>query len=411
MVGQKQKTKKDVHIKNLKYATKVARNSLFILLGLTVIKGVGGYVTNIIPLVGDAVGSFSDIIATSAIFVGLVLSQKKASGTFKYGYHKIETLISLCISIFIIYAGYKIFSESLSRFSSQAVTSAHGIGILTSSISIFVSLFAFAYQIKIAEKINSNAMRASAYDKRNDTMVSTGVLFSVVADKFKVPYVEGIIGIAIAALIIWSGLKYAKEAIFYLLDYWNEPHITSQIKSILQKSKIVTSVKNIRLRHAGTYIFGEAFLEINPFTDSKDLRDEIHRLDREVEKNVEHLGDLVLYVDPPKPTIVHVAIPISKNNGLESKIAENPNEPFHFFFVEIKNGGIYKFYSFPDKFLSDQTAQITEFLKKQKANILISNLLRPLLYYNLRLNNIKVYPHFLDVKDVKNTVKLLLLDI
>ncbi len=408
---QKLISKKQIHVENLKHATSVARNSLFVLVALTIVKAYGGYVTNIVSLVGDAIGSFADIITMVAIFVGLKLSQQKASNTFKYGYHRVETFTTLIISILIFYAGFRIAQESFDRFFVEVKTSSHDVGIITSIISIVVSLFTFLYQKKTAQEINSTALMASAQDKRNDAFVSLGVLGSVVADQFNIPYVEGSIGMLLALIIMWTGLNHGKNAIFYLLDYWNEPEVTEKIRAILEKSKIVTAVKNIRLRHAGTYIFGEVFLEINPFTDSKDLRDEIHRLDRDVERNVEHLGDLVLYIDPPKPVLARVAIPISRENGLHSEIAENPKEPFRFFFVEIRNGAIQKFYSQPAQFTINQISEISKYLKTERVNILISSMIRPLLYYNLRLNNIKVYPHFLEVKDVENTVKLLLLDI
>lgn len=411
MPKQKEKSHKERHMESLKHATVVARNSLFILLGLVVIKAFGGYVNNNIALIGDAIGSFSDIIATSAILVGLKLSQRKASTTFKYGYHRVETFISLCISVFITYLGYKILMESFNRFFVKAESTSYGIAFLTSFISIVISILAFTYQRKIAEEINSKALLASAYDKRNDAMVSFGVMISVIANMMKIAYVEGIIGIIIACLIMWSGVKYGKDALFYLLDYWDEPEITDKIRRMLVKSKIVTAVKNIRLRHAGTYIFGEAFLEVNPFTDSKDLRDELHRLDHEVEKNVEHLGDLVIYIDPPKPVMARVAIPISHENGLQSQVADDMSKPFQFFFIEIRNREIQKFYSKPESFSIDQISDIANFLKQQKVNVFITGMIRPLLYYNLRLNNIKVYPQFFGVKDVLHNVKLLMLDI
>jgi len=411
MDKQKQKTKKQLHLESLVHATRAARNTFFIVIALTIIKAFGGYVTNIIPLIGDAIGSFGDIIAASGIYIGLTLSQKKASKTFTYGYHRIETFISLIIGLFVVYGGYMILNESITRFSVQAKTSLHSVGIITAVISIAMSLYIFRYQLKIAKNINSTAFLASAYDKRNDALVSLGVLFSVLADQFKIPHVEGTIGIALAILIIITGLKHAKNAIFYLLDYWNEPEITKEIKSILEKSKIVTAVKNIRLRKMGTYIFGEAFLRINPFTDSKDLRDEIHRLENKIEANIEHLGDLVLYIDPPKPTLVHVAIPVMTTEGLKSNIAENPKEKFHFLFVEILNGAIKNHYTTKETFSIDQISKIANFLKQNKTNILISSMIESLLFYNLRLNNIKVYPHFLNVKDAHNTIKLLMLDI
>lgn len=405
------KTNKQTHVENLKHATKVARNSLFILFGLMMVKAFGGYVTNVVALFGDALGSFSDLIASSAILVGLVVSQKQASKTFKYGYHRVETFTTFLISAFIIYAGYKLFLVSLNRFFVTNQTSFHIVGIIAALISIIVSYFIYKNQYKTAKSINSTALLASAYDKRNDMFVSFGVLCGVVADKFGIPYVEGSVGILISAIVIFTGIKHGKEAIFYLLDYWDDPVLTKKIRSILEKSKIVTFVKNIRLRHAGTYVFGEAFLEINPFTDSKDLRDEIRRLNAEIEKNIEHVGDIVLYINPPKPTVARVAIPISIENGLASEIAEDPLKPFRLFFVEIRDGAIQNSYAKEETFTVNQISQIARFLKEQKTNILISSMIRPLLYYNLRLNNIKVYPHFLGVRDVKNTVKLLMLDI
>ena len=411
MATPSQKTKKQTHIEDLIRATGVARTGIIIVLGLALLKAFGGYVTNIVALLGDAVGSFSDIIASSALYVGLRLSQKKANSRFQYGFHRAETLITLFISMFIFYAGYQVGTVSIARFFIKAQTSSHDVGIITSLLSIAISSYTFYHQKKMGDRINSHALLASAYDKRNDAFVSLGVLISVIADKFGIPYVESSMGILIAALIMYTGLKYGKEAVFYLLDYWNEPEITAQITAILTKSKIVTAVKNIRLRHAGTYIFGEAFLEINPFTDSKDLRDEIHRLNAEIEKNVAHLGDLVLYIDPPKPVKVNVALPVVDDNGLESHIAEDPAAKFHFLCVEIDQGKIIKFHRLPGDFSVEKVTEIAQCLKDHQVNILISSLIRPLLYYHLRLNNIRVYPHFLEVKDAQNTIKLLLLDI
>lgn len=402
---------KQQHIADLRHGTTVARNSLFILLAMMIIKGTAGYLTNIVSLTGDAIGSFSDIIAMMAIFVGLKFSQRHANQKFKYGYHRIETLVTLLIALIVLALGIRILFNSYERLLHPAQTTSHIIGMIGAAISIAMSIFAFRYQKNIGTKINSKAMLTSAYDKRNDAIVSLGVFVSVIADKYDIPYVEGVVGMSVAGLIIVTGLIHGKESILYLLDYWDNPEINKQIAKILLESKIITQIKNIRLRHAGTYIYGEALVEVNPFVDTKDLRDELHRLNISVQNNVEHLGDLVIYIDPPKPNLIRVAIPITKANGLKSQIATSPKKSFSLFIVEIKNGGIKKFYHVKNGFMMDKTTEIIKVLKDERINILISSLIHPLLYYQLRLNNIKVYPHFNEIKDVENTIKLLLLDV
>lgn len=403
---------KSSHLKNLRHAQYVAKTSMYLVVALMVIKGVGGYVTNTIALLGDAASTFGDLIATIAIFVGISFSLKPPSKRFKYGYHRIETFVSMIIAVMMIYFGVQILQTAIERIMHPEPTKLPAVGIIAAIISICLSLFTYFYQTKIAKKINSSALTASADDKRNDALVSFGVLTGIVTNTLNIPLVEKLIGIGIALTVLFVGLRALKDAVLYLLDYWDNPEITQKIETIIRKSSIVTGIKNLRLRHAGTYIFGEAFLQINPFTDITDMRDEIHRLDNEIQRKIPHLGDFVLYVDPPKPQAMTVAIPIREDQGLNSEIAANLREPFFFLLLQIKNRKIIKAHAEKQHtFKINQSMKIVKFLKEKKVNLLISSHIRALLFYNLRLNNIKVYPHFSNVKDVAHTAKLLLLDI
>src|SRR3989338_11243056 len=95
----------ETDIKNLEYGKKIVRNSIFLLIVLTLIKAFGGYVTNMVVLLGDAAGSFGDLIAQVAIFIGLTLSLRPPDKKFKYGYHRVETFMSLLIAVFITVIG------------------------------------------------------------------------------------------------------------------------------------------------------------------------------------------------------------------------------------------------------------------------------------------------------------------
>ncbi len=402
---------KTTHLENLKHATKIVRRSLVLIILVAVLKAVGGYFTNIVALAGDAVGSVTDIISNSAILIGLTASQKKANSNFTYGLHRIETLVTFVVSFIVVYLGGKIFLASHDRFYVAPHTTAHGLGIAAAIISILFSVATFFYQYRTGLKINSKALMASAFDKRNDAFVSCGVLVSVIADKFDIPFIEGTVGIFIAGMIIWNGLQHGYEAVLYLLDYWDNPEITSQIKKILSDSSMVTSITNIRLRHAGTFIYGEAFIQVNPFVESKDLRDELHRLERHIEDSVEHLGDLVLFIDPPIPDTAIIALPIVNDNGLSSKIATDADTPCKILILKIANGKIQSSHNVTSELHMKNISEISNIVKREKINIFVSSLITPALYYNLRLNNVKVYPHLLEVESVKDTLKLLLIDL
>lgn len=400
------------HLDDLAHGQKVARNSMYLIIGLTLIKAFGGYVTNAVSLLGDAASSFADTITMIAIYIGLTLSLRPPDKRFRYGYHRIETFISLVIASLTTYLGYRLLRESIERLGNpETVTHMAAVGIVAAVISIGASVFAYLYQNRTALKINSQALLASARDKRNDAFITGGVLLGLVTNTLGIPVVEKIVGFGLALMVLFVGLKTIKESLLYLFDYWDDPEITNHIKKIIKESKLVTEIKKIRLRHAGTYIFGEAFLEINPFADMIDLRDEIHVLEKKIDEEIPHLGDFVLYVDPPKPEKMRVAIPIIEDNGLKSHIPHHYKDPFRFIMVDIENRKISGYQVFEETFLLSESAKIAAYLKLKHVNILISSHVETILYYSLRLSKIRVYPQFTNVHDVEHTVKLLLLEL
>lgn len=59
-----------------------------------------------------AFDAFTDVVASSAVFIGLMIASRK-SKNFPYGLYKVENLISVIVALFIFYAGYEIVMEAL----------------------------------------------------------------------------------------------------------------------------------------------------------------------------------------------------------------------------------------------------------------------------------------------------------
>jgi len=91
----------------IKQARTSALFSVGINLCLATGKGVAGLIGGSSALLGDAIHSASDVIASLATFFGLWLAGKQHP-SFPYGLYKAETLDSLVTSIAVILAGYEI---------------------------------------------------------------------------------------------------------------------------------------------------------------------------------------------------------------------------------------------------------------------------------------------------------------
>ncbi|MEK7086085.1 MAG: cation diffusion facilitator family transporter, partial [Patescibacteria group bacterium] len=404
---------KIMNTKSLLYGEKAAKEGMLYLIFLGIIKAVAGLMTGMTVIWADSISTFSDTLGIFASYIGLRLSRKTADERFEYGYYKIETFAALLISLGIIYLGYYIFMRGYYTFQNPGIGEHRIVAIISTIISIGVSYVLAKKLKKAGEDANSLSLIASAQDKKMDIVSAVAVLISVIASYKNIPYIEGVVSIIIAIFILKIGIFSAKESLFFLLDYWDDPILSRQIKKIFRKEKeIILKVNKLRLRRAGTFIFGQAYVEINPYADMADIREELKLLQGQVEALNPYIRDFVIYTQLHKSENLKVAIPIKKGNDLDADVATSLRQTNAYLFAEIVDDKIKKFYIKKLGKTQKKIVQLNEFLKKEDVNILIDNNLNSLVYYNLRrIHHVLIYPHFSDIKNARKTLELLFIDI
>lgn len=390
---------------------RAAKRGILHLLTLGTVKLAAGMITGIQVIIADGISTFADILGVFGSYLGLKISRKSADAQFEYGYYKVETLIALLISIGICYMGYSIITGAVLNFNRPTEGENHIIAALVTVIAIIQSYYLGVKLKKAGVKSNSLALIASADDKKMDVVAGFAVLVSVIANYKSIPYVESIVSVIIGIFILKVGILSAKDSLFFLLDYWNDPVLTKKIKKVLlSENDLVTGVKKIRLRRAGTYIFGEAFVDINPFVDIQDLRASLSILEDKIQNLSPYLKDFPIYSHIPNTNRLKIAIPIKRGKGMKAEIADSMSKTNSYLFLNIFKGKVSKFYVKKLK-KSNKILQLADFLKKEKVNILLNNKLNSLVYYNLRrTNQILIYPILDGAKRAEDMVKLILID-
>lgn len=396
----------------LQAGEKAAFHGMLHLIIIGGLKLIGGILTGITVLIADAISTFSDILGLFASYLGLSLSRKSATKDFEYGYYKTETFATLIVSLSIVYLGYVIARKAANTFFYPEVGEHFPFAVTITVISAYFSYKLYKELYHHGEEINSYSLKANARDKLMDTFAEIGVLISIVANYRGIPYVEGVVTMLIAVFILKEGLISTKNSIFFLLDFWDDPVLLKKIRHVLNLEKdLVVSVKRLRLRRAGTFIFGEAFIEINPFAGLNDLREELDLLSEKIKKLNPYIKDFSIFTHISKSEKLKVAVPIEKGRLLSAKVASTLKRTNAYLFANIKNGKITRFYTKKLKLQDKKPVELANFLNAEKIQILIDNNLDSLIYYNLRrIHHILIYPNFADVRKVESTLKLLLID-
>lgn len=396
----------------LKEGEKTALDGVIHLLITALLKILAGFVTGMTVVLADAIKTLAEALGVFASYVGLKLSRKSADKHFEYGYHRMETFAAFLISIGIFYLGWVMLIKGLNTLNLTQQGLFRPFAIATTILAVIDSYGLSKRFKQVGEKTNALSLLTNARNKKIDIFIGIAVLASITANYNNIPYVEGIISIIISLFIIKEGFSSTKESLFFLLDYWDDPILSRKIKNILHKEKeIVVRVNKVRLRRAGTFIFGEAFIDINPFAEMKDLKAELNILERKICEINPHIKDFVIFTHISKSEKIKVAIPIQSGENLDAKIAQTLKDTNAYIFVEINERKVGKFYV--KKLSTDQKNVIAldEFIKEEKPNILVDNRLSSLVYFNLReTHHVLVYPNFPDVKTANQILELMLID-
>ncbi len=398
--------------KSIIEAEKAAVHGIIHLAAIGVAKLFTGIFTGMTVLIADAVNSFADTLGVFGSYLGLRLSRKSADQHFKYGYYKVETFVALLISVGITYIGYLLAVRSVQIFMEPTVGKNRVFAITIAIIGIISSYRLYKRFKKAGEKCNAISMIAVAQEKKMDILSGTAVLISVVANYREIPYVEGLVTGVISILILKVGIFTAKESLFYLLDYWDDPKLSRKISKILRKDKkLIKDIKKLKIRRAGTFIFGEAFVEINPFAGMQDLREQLNFLRSKVKKADPYIKDFVIYTHIPEAKKFKIAIPVKEEKKLKSKVASTLPSTKGYLIAEVEGNNIKKSKIKKLTESKKKPVALSKFLKDEEVNVVIDNRLSSLVYYNLRrTHHILIYPNFADVKTAEDALKLFLID-
>ncbi|MGB9838250.1 cation diffusion facilitator family transporter [Methanothermobacter sp.] len=342
---------------------------------LMLIKGITGYLSGNIALIADAIHSFADVFSSAAVFIGLKLSQRKPDELFPYGYHRIETLVSLIVSVLIIITGLEIGWDSIIYILNPASEVSMAIASLAVSlISIGASYVIAFYKVRVGKKIGSTALLNDGKHSYVDVVSSVLVFMGIVGEYMGLHGFQGIVGVIIAAAIIYIGIGLAKYDVLTLLDACIDSDSMEIIKNTVLSLPRVKGVHEIRIRRSGPYLFGELHIELEKGLHVDEIERIISQINSKVKEVVPHIDHLTVQPETVKKDEVVVAVPLEDNRGLHSTFTTHFGRANFFLIAKTIRGEIldYRIIENPGKSLKKKRGiRAAESLKNEHIDVLV----------------------------------------
>ena len=216
---------------------------------LVVAELVGGYVGHSISLVSDALHNLSDIPTMLISWIALHWAARPADHERTYGYQRAGILAAFTNGILLVLVSLGLFYEAFERFLHPAAVHEGwmiGVSILALAINGGITLAL----VRSRRDLN---LRAILIHNFGDAISNIAILAGAVAIRFTgAQWLDPLIGVAIAAMVLWSTKSLLQEAGNVLLKGLPKGiRLESVARSIL-KVKGIQEVHDIHVWTIGT---------------------------------------------------------------------------------------------------------------------------------------------------------------
>lgn len=383
-------------IAKLKRGERAAGISTLAILLLGLAEALVGFFSKSGILLTDALHNVGDSLASFASWLGLKISQRKSSERFPYGYYKAENLAAFFVSLLILYASFELIIEGYSRLFVLPEISMPLEALSISAFSIVFSLLLAKYLKKVGKEINSQSLLTNAKERFTHIFSSSVVFIVILLSSFKVPYVEGFTMILFSLFILKAGILSAKDSIFSLMDVAPSKELSERVKKIILSVNGVESLEMLKLRKSGPFVFGEAVIRVGKTFGVKRAHEIADKVERKVREEVEEIDSLTLHLEPYEREEVKVAIPITLDKGLNSRLSNHFGRADNFIFLYLnrKNKKIKDFYVKPNPHKQDIVKaglSVSKFLLKERVDVVITKEMGEISFHTLRDNLIEIY--------------------
>nr|WP_317359841.1 cation diffusion facilitator family transporter [uncultured Tyzzerella sp.] len=218
---------------------------------LFIIKFLVGVFINSVAIMADSFNNLSDSLSSIITLIGFKLGAKPADEEHPFGHGRMEYISGLIVSFIIMLIGFEFLRTSFFKVISPEDISFSYSTIFILLITIIIKLWQSFFNKKLGILINSHSLIATATDSRNDVIVTSVTILSLIIFKLFSLNLDGYFGIFVALFLMYSGFNLAKETLSPLLGEAIDNELAEKIKAIALSYEEVIGVHDILVHNYG----------------------------------------------------------------------------------------------------------------------------------------------------------------
>ncbi|MDF2529855.1 MAG: cobalt transporter [Gammaproteobacteria bacterium] len=265
---------------------------------LALIKLVLGVLGHSSALFADGVHSLADLFCNALVFIANHYSRLDPDENHPYGHWRFETVATFGLGLFLIVVGLAIGYDAIYHIIHHLTEKPDVFTVWVAVISILANEGVFRYTLQLANRINSDLLRANAWHSRSDSLASLIVLIGLIGALAGFPILDEVAAIVVAVLIIRMGGNWGWKALSELSDVGLSPEEVKRIEAAIISMPGVNHLHQLRTRKMAGRVFLDVHILIEPFyVSASEGHYHAQAVQVELSKKFPEIEDVTIHVD------------------------------------------------------------------------------------------------------------------
>lgn len=284
----------------LKYGTRAGIFGLISNMLLFGAKLTIGLISASITVIADAINNLSDMGNCLIVLFGFKLSSKPADSEHPFGHERYEQIMALIVAVIVTAIGVLLAKSSIEKLITPEKTTVSVVSYIVLSSAILLKLVQMLVYLRYAKKIDSDVLKASSIDSRNDAIATSAtltamILISVFGNTgFSI---DGLFGLLVSLFIIISSFRLLREIIDPLLGQMPEKEFVDKLKAKILSYDGVLGIHDFMIHSYGAHkFFVTAHAEVSSKEDIMKSHDIIDNIERDFKEEFDII--LSIHLDP-----------------------------------------------------------------------------------------------------------------
>ena len=264
---------------------------------LFAVKLAVGLAAGSVSIIADGVNNLSDTASSVVTLLGFWLARRPADREHPYGHARYEYLAGLAVAVLILFIGAETARSSVVKILHPEAVEFTALSCVLLLGAVGVKGWMARFFGKLGKYIDSAPLKAAAADSRNDVIATAAVLAGFLAGALFDVNLDGVIGLAVAALILCSGFSLGKETVSLLLGRQADEELVAKITALVLSEEKVLGLHDLLVHDYGPgQCFASVHAQLSPEESAVACHTVIDGIERRAlaELNVH----LVIHYDP-----------------------------------------------------------------------------------------------------------------